>query len=150
MSVRPIPHGYHSVTPYLVLRGARRAVEFYVRTFGATEILVLDAPDGSVLHAEIRIGDSVVMLADEVPDEGHVGPQTRGGTTGSLLLYVEDVDACFARAIAGGAKAVSEVSDQFYGDRTGSLLDPFGHMWTIATHVVDVSPEEMQQRLTGA
>ena len=147
MSVSPIPGGYHTVTPYLVLRDAKAALDFYHRGFGATEVLRLDAADGGILHAEIRIGDSVVMLADEMPDQGYVGPQSRGGPTGSLLLYVPDVDTVFAHAVECGARSVSPVADQFYGDRTGTLEDPFGHMWTVATHIEDVSAEEMQQRL---
>jgi len=146
MTVPPQPPGYHSVTPYLALRGAARALDFYARAFGATEIMRI--PMGELIgHAEIRIGDSVVMLADEM--EGHAGPQTLGGTPVSLMIYTADVDAMFARAIAAGATAKRPVENQFYGDRTGVLVDPYGHVWSIATHVEDVSSEEIARRLAA-
>jgi len=146
MTVPPQPPGYHSVTPYLALRGAARALDFYARAFGATEIMRI--PMGELIgHAEIRIGDSVVMLADEM--EGHAGPQTLGGTPVSLMIYTDDVDAMFARAIAAGATAKRPVENQFYGDRTGVLVDPYGHVWSIATHVEDVSSEEIARRLAA-
>lgn len=146
MTISPQPPGYHSVTPYLALRGAARALDFYARAFGATEIMRI--PMGELIgHAEIRIGDSVVMLADEM--EGHAGPQTLGGTPVSLMIYTADVDAMFARAIAAGATVKRPVENQFYGDRTGVLVDPYGHVWSIATHVEDVSSEEIARRLAA-
>jgi PhnB protein len=144
--VKAIPEGYHSVTPYLMLRDAPRAIAFYQEAFGATELYRMPSPDGRIGHAEIQIGDSRIMLADEHPEMGFVGPQTRGGTTVSLMVYVENVDAVFARALKAGAKEQRPVADQFYGDRTGSLEDPFGHVWHIGTHIEDVSAEEMQRR----
>ena len=146
MPVKPIPDGYHSLTPYLIVNGAARAIDFYRRAFGAVELLRMEEPDGRVGHAELRIGDSTVMLADEYPEIGARTPQTIGGTPVSLVLYVEDVDATVARAVAAGAKLTRPVADQFYGDRTGGLTDPFGHVWYVATHVEDVSPEEMERR----
>ena len=146
MTVPPQPPGYHSVTPYLALRGAARALDFYARAFGATEIMRI--PMGELIgHAEIRIGDSVVMLADEM--EGHAGPQTLGGTPVSLMIYTDDVDAMFARAIAAGATVKRPVENQFYGDRTGVLVDPYGHVWSIATHIEDVSEDEIARRLAA-
>lgn len=143
---RKIPTGYHSVTPYLVVRGAAEAIAFYQRAFGAQEKLRLSSPDGKIGHAEIEIGDSRVMLADEHPDWGALGPLSIGGTPTSLMVYVEDVDAVFARAVAAGAKEVRPVQDQFYGDRSGFLEDPFGHRWSIATHIEDVPQAEVQRR----
>ena len=146
MTVPAQPPGYHSVTPYLAIRGAAQALDFYARAFGATETLRL--PMGELIgHAEIRIGDSIVMLADEM--EGHAGPQTLGGKTVSLMIYTDDVDAMFARAIAAGATAKRPVENQFYGDRTGVLVDPYGHVWSIATHVEDVPGEEIARRLAA-
>ena len=147
MSVSAIPEGYHSVTPYLIVDGAEEAIRFYERAFGATEVLRMPMPGGRIAHAEIRIGDSHVMLSDEWPDMGVLGPKSRGGPTASLLIYTEGVDAAFARAVEAGATVEREVQDQFYGDRTGTLIDPFGHRWTIATHVEDVTPEEMRRRM---
>jgi PhnB protein len=147
MPVHHIPEGYHSVTPYLVIDGAAEAIEFYKQAFGATEVLRMPGPGGKIGHAEIRIGDSHVMLADEHPEQGHRGPKAYGGSPVSLMIYVEDADARFRAAIAGGAKELRAVETQFYGDRSGQILDPFGHMWTIATHVEDVPPEEMEQRM---
>lgn len=146
MAVKPIPDGYHSVTPYLYVQGAAAALDFYKRAFGATELFRLDGPDGKVGHAEIRIGDSPVMLADEFPGMGFRGPKSLGGVGVSLLIYVDNVDARFEQAVAAGAKVLRPVKDQFYGDRSGTLEDPFGHVWTIATHKEDVSPEEMKRR----
>lgn len=144
---RPIPEGYHSVTPYLIVKGAAEAIDFYKRAFGAEEIArMLDPDGGRVVHAEIRIGDSVVMLADEFPEMNYLGPLSRGGPTSSLFLYVEDVDTAFARALAAGATLNRPVTDTFWGDRYGQLTDPFGHHWGLATHKEDVSPEEMQRR----
>jgi PhnB protein len=148
--VKPIPEGYHSATPYLIVKDAARAIEFYKRAFGATELLRMAAPGGKIGHAEIKIGDSPIMLADEVPDIGALSPETIGGTPVSILLYVEDVDAVFNQAIAAGAKVQRPVKDQFYGDRTGGVTDPFGHVWYVATHKEDVSPEEMRKRAAAA
>jgi PhnB protein len=146
MAVKPIPDGYHTVTPYLIVKGAAAAIEFYKKAFGATELMRMAGPGGCVMHAEVRIGDSLVMLADESPEMGARGPQTVGGSPVSLCLYVEDVDAVAGRATAAGAKVVRPVQDQFYGDRSGTFSDPFGHVWTIATHKEDVSHEEMKRR----
>jgi len=144
--VKPIPEGYHTATPYLIIKGAARAIEFYKKAFGATELMRMAQPDGRIGHAEIRIGNSPIMLADEVPEMGHRSPQSLGGSPVSILLYVEDVDALFSQAVAAGAKVERPVKDQFYGDRTGGVTDPFGHVWYIATHKEDVSPEEMKKR----
>jgi len=144
--VKPIPDGYHSVTPYLIVKGANAAIEFYKKAFDAVELLRIGAPDGKVGHAEIRIGDSVVMLADEHPEMGAKSPQTFGGTPVSILLYVEDVDAVVRQAVAAGAKIQRPIEDKFYGDRMGSLDDPFGHVWHVSTHTEDVSHEEMKKR----
>ena len=144
--VNPIPEGYHSVTPYLVVDDAKAAIDFYARAFGAEELFRL--PMGERIgHAEIRIRDSIIMLADEFPEMGHLGPNSRGGTTVSLMIYVEDVDSAFARAIEAGATEKRAVEDQFWGDRMGTLTDPFGHMWSLASHVEEVPPEEMQRRM---
>lgn len=146
MSVRAIPEGYHSVTPYLIVDGAEAAIRFYEQALGAKEVLRL--PMGDKLgHAEVKIGDSHVMLSDEWPDMGMLGPVSRGGTTASLMIYVEDVDAAFARALAAGAVQERPVEDQFYGDRSGTFIDPFGHRWTLSTHIEDVPEEEMQRRM---
>ena len=147
MAVKPIPDGYHSVTPYLIVGGAARALEFYQRVFGAVEKFRMEGPDGRVGHAEIQIGDSHLMLADEHPERNIRGPLSIGGNAMSLLLYVEDVDTQFQKAIEAGAQEKMPVQDQFYGDRSGTLTDPFGHVWTIATHKEDVSFEEMQRRI---
>jgi PhnB protein len=144
--VKPIPEGYHRVTPYLIVDGASAAIDFYKQIFGATELFRLAGPDGKLGHAELQIGDSRIMLADEFPAMGARGPRSMGGSPVKLLLYVEDVDALVARAVAAGAKLVRPVEDQFYGDRAGGLEDPFGHYWHVATHKEDVSPEEMEKR----
>ena len=144
--VKPIPEGYHSVTPYLYIQGAANALEFYKKVFGATEKFRMPMNDGRIGHAEIQIGDSVVMLADEYPEMGVRGPQSIGGTSASLMVYVEDVDAVAERFVAAGGKVQRPIKDQFYGDRSGTFEDPFGHVWTIGTHVEDVSPEEMERR----
>lgn len=144
-ATKSVPEGYHSITPYLIVKGAARAIDFYIKAFGATEIMRIPGPDGKVMHAELRIGDSVIMLADE--NGPHTSPETVGGTTVALMIYIEDVDGVFARGLSLGAKEMRAVQDQFYGDRSGNLIDPFGHVWTIATHVEDVSPEEMQRRM---
>ena len=148
--VRPIPEGYGTVTPYLIVNDAARAIEFYKQAFGARETFRMARPDGRVGHAEIKIGDSNVMLADEHPEIGARGPQSIGGSPVTFLLYVADVDAQVERAVKAGAKLVRPVADQFYGDRTGGVEDPFGHVWYIATHVEDVSPEELQRRAAAA
>jgi PhnB protein len=150
MPTKPIPDGYHSVTPYLVMRDAARAIDFYKRALGATETFRFDAPGGKIGHAEIKVGDSMIMLADEMPDMGYRGPQSLGGTAVSLMVYVEDVDSQFKRAIDAGAKVKQAVTDQFYGDRSGTLEDPFGHVWTIATHKEDVSQDELVKRAKTA
>jgi PhnB protein len=147
MAVKAIPDGYRSVTPYLIVKGADRAIDFYKKVFGAAQRMRMDGPNGTVGHAEIEIDDSTIMLADEFPDMGFRSPQSLGGTGVSLHLYVKDVDACFNRAVAAGAKALRPVQDQFYGDRSGTVEDPFGHVWTISTHKEDLSPEELQKRL---
>lgn len=145
--VEPIPAGYHSVTPYLMVRNAVKALAFYRDAFGAEEVMRFDGQGGKVAHAEIRIGDSHVMLADEQPEQGFVGPQTLGGAGISLMLYVADVDQTFAQALAAGATERRAVADQFYGDRVGTLVDPFGHVWSIATHREDVSLDEVRRRM---
>ena len=150
MAVKPIPDGYHAVTPYLIVAGAARAIDFYRSVFGATEQMRIEGPGGSIGHAELRIGDSVVMLADEVPALGHKGPKAYGGTAVSLMLYVTDVDATVKRALAAGSKELRAVQDQFYGDRSGTLEDPFGHCWTVSTHTEDVLPDEMSRRAEQA
>ena len=150
MSVKSIPEGYHSVTPYLIIGGAADAIEFYKNSFGATELFRFPAPGGKIGHAEIKIGDSPVMLADEHPDMGYKGPQSIGGSPVSLMIYVEDVDTVFNRAVEGGATVKEAVQDKFYGDRVGSLIDPFGHVWHVATHKEDLSIEEMQSRAKAA
>jgi PhnB protein len=150
MATQAIPEGYRTATPYLIVQGGADAIEFYKRAFGATEMLRMADPQGRVGHAEIRIGDSVIMLADEHPGMGYRGPRSLGGSSVSILLYLEDVDTVFDRAIKAGAKVLRPVANQFYGDRSGTLEDPFGHIWTIATHVEDVPPEELQRRAEAA
>ncbi len=146
MAVKPIPEGYHSVTPYLIIDGAAKAIEFYKKAFGASELFRFPAPGGRIGHAEIRIGDSPIMLADQHPEIGYKGPQALGGSPVSIMLYVDDVDTVFNRAVASGARVRDAVQDKFYGDRSGTLIDPFGHTWHIATHKEDVSMEEMERR----
>ena len=150
MAIKPIPDGYRTATPYLIVQGAAQAIEFYKRAFGASELLRMPDPQGRVAHAEIKIGDSVIMLADEHPAVGHRGPRSLGGSSVSILLYVADVDQVFERSVKAGAKAQRPVADQFYGDRAGTLEDPFGHVWTIATHIEDVPPEELERRAAAA
>ena len=149
MTVRAIPEGYNTVNPYLVVKNAAEAIDFYTRAFGAVERYRMPGPDGSILHAEIQIGDSVVMLADENPETGAVSPATLGGTPTSLLIYTEGVDAAYERAVEAGATATMPPSDMFWGDRYGRLIDPFGHDWGLATHVEDVPPEEMERRFAA-
>jgi len=146
MPVKPIPDGYHTITPYLCIKGAADAIEFYKRAFGATEIMRMAEPNGRVGHAEVRLGDSRVMLADEHPDMDFRSPGAIGGTPVHLHFYVQDVDAVIKQAVAAGAKLVRPVQDQFYGDRSGSVADPFGHMWHVATHKEDLSMEEIEKR----
>ena len=145
-NVKKIPDGYSAVTPYLTVKGAAQAIEFYKKAFGAEETFRMNTPDGKVAHAEIRIGGSVVMLHDENPDWKAFSPATIGDTASSLMLYVNDVDAVFKRALQAGASAVMEPADQFYGDRCGNIKDPFGHKWSIATHIEDVAPDELARR----
>ena len=146
MSIKPIPDGYHSITPYLTIHGAADAIEFFKRAFGAVEAFRLAAPNGTIGHAEIRIGDSTVMLSDPCEEGPMRSPQVLGGSSVGLHLYCEDVDALFARALEAGAKVVKPVQDQFYGDRTGTLEDPFGHIWFLATHKEDLTAEEIGWR----
>lgn len=145
--VNPIPEGYHSVTPYITCKDAKAAIDFYKRAFGAQEIYTMPGPGGhGVMHAEIMVGDSHVMLSDEFPGAGTKSPQSLGGTTCTLFLYVKDVDAAFEKAVAAGAQPSMPPANQFWGDRFGSVTDPFGHTWSMATHVEDVAPEDMQKR----
>ena len=144
--VKAIPEGYEGATPYLIIKGANTAIEFYKKAFGATEIMRIPAPGQKVGHAEIKIGNAIIMLADEDPEMNHKSPQSFGGTPVSMLVYVPDVDAFVKRAIAAGAKALTPVESKFYGDRSGSLEDPFGHHWHFATHVEDIPPDEMAKR----
>ncbi|HUC65874.1 MAG TPA: VOC family protein [Stellaceae bacterium] len=145
-AVKPIPEGYHSVTPYLIFSGASDAIAFYKKALGAQEILRMDAPGGRVGHAELQIGDSRIMLADEHPELHALSPKTIGGSPVTLHLYVENVDAAVERAIAAGATLVRPVADQFYGDRTGGIADPFGYRWFIATHKEDLTMDEIRRR----
>ena len=146
MAVKPIPEGYHSVTPYLIIKGAARAIDFYKKAFGATELMRMPQPDGRIAHAEIKIGDSRIMLADEYPEMNFRSPQAFGGTPVAISLYMQDVDRVVKKAIAGGAKVLRPVTDQFYGDRSGSLEDPFGHVWHVATHKEDIPMKELKKR----
>lgn len=151
MSVSHRPEGYHSVTPYLTVDGAAKAIDFYAAAFGAVEVLRMPMGDsGKIAHAEIRIGDSHVMLSEEWPDMNILAPTSRGGPTSSNLIYVEDVDAAYAKALAAGATAERPPENQFWGDRMGTLVDPFGHRWSLATHVEDVGEDEMQRRMAEA
>jgi len=149
MATKAIPDGYHTVTPYLIVNGAADAIDFYKRAFGATEIMRMPDPKGRIGHAEIRVGDSVIMMADQHHEMGYRDPRSLGGTAVSIVLYVDNVDTVFDRAIKAGAKSQRPVADQFYGDRMGTLEDPFGHVWTIGTHIEDVSPEEMKRRMAA-
>lgn len=152
MAAKPIPDGYHTATPYLIIKGAAKALDFYQKqkAFGATELMRFADPSGKIGHAEIKIGDSPIMLADEYPEMDYRSPESIGGTPVSIMLYVDNVDALFSRAITAGAKEKTPVKDQFYGDRSGTLVDPFGHVWTIATHKEDIAPDEMRKRAKEA
>src|SRR5262245_23865804 len=145
--VKPIPEGYHRVTPYLVVDGAAKAIDFYKKVFGATERMRMPAPEGKIGHAEIQVGDSIIMLADESREMDARAPKTVGGTPVPLVLYVEDVDRVVKEAVAAGAKVQRPVEDKCYGDRTGTIEDPFGHQWHVGTHSEDVTPEEMKRRM---
>ena len=146
MVAKSIPDGYHSVTPYLIVKGAAGAIGFYKAAFDAVELMRMASPDGRIGHAEIKIGDSVIMLADEHPEMGHRSPQSLGGAGVGLMVYVDKVDEVFKQAVASGAKELQPLKNQFYGDRSGTLQDPFGHQWTLATHIEDVAPDEMRRR----
>jgi len=147
MAVNPIPEGYPRVTPYLNIAGAADAIDFYGKILGATERMRMAGPDGKIGHAELDLGGSVIMLADENPEMGNKSPGTLGGTPVSLMVYVADVDATFEAAIAAGATEIQAVEDRFYGDRSGMFKDPWGHEWTVSSHVEDVAPEEMERRM---
>ena len=149
-NVKPIPEGYHSVTPYLIVKGAAKAIEFYKQAFGAKETFRMPQPDGKIGHAEIQIGDSRIMLADEFPERNFRGPESLGGTPVMIHLYIDDVDAVAKRAVTAGAKELRPVQNQFYGDRSGMFADPFGHQWNISTHVEDLSAEEVGKRAAAA
>jgi PhnB protein len=146
MATQPIPEGYHTVTPYLAVDDAAEAIEYYTKAFGAKERVRMETPDGKVGHAELEVGDSLVMLSDPFPQASTKPPNELGGTSVSVFMYVEDVDAVVKQAVDAGATVSMEVADQFWGDRFGSVKDPFGHLWSIATHVEDVPPEEMAER----
>ena len=146
MAVKAIPEGYHSVTPYLIVRDGAAAIEYYKKAFGAVELFRIPAPGGKVGHAEIKIGDSVIMLGDEHPSMGYNGPETIGGTPVSLMIYLEDVDSVFERAVNSGGTVKQAIEDKFYGDRSGTVVDPFGHIWHLSTHTEDVPAEEMERR----
>jgi len=144
-TIKPIPEGYHSVTPYIICKGAAEAIEFYKKAFGAVEIMRMSGPNGQIGHAEIKIGDSHIMLADEHPEIGAYSPQHYGGSPVSVLVYVENADETVNAAVAAGAKVRRPLKDEFYGDRAGTVVDPFGHQWYVHTHIKDVSPEELQK-----
>jgi PhnB protein len=150
MAAKPIPEGYHTVSPYLAVEDAARAIEYYTQAFGAREVVRMDAPGGKIGHAELEIGDSRIMLSDPFPQSSTRPPKELSGTSASVFMYVEDVDAVVKRAVDAGATVTMEVADQFWGDRFGSITDPFGHSWSIATHVEDVPPEEMAERAKKA
>lgn len=147
MAVKPVPKGYHTATPYLIVDGGALALDFYKKAFGAEEVMRMPGPGDKISHAEIQIGDSRLMLADEFPEMGARSPKAFGGTAVGICLYVRDVDTVFDQAVRAGATVERPVQNQFYGDRSGTVVDPFGHKWTIATHVEDVSPAEMARRM---
>ncbi|HEY3972818.1 MAG TPA: VOC family protein [Candidatus Sulfotelmatobacter sp.] len=150
MAVKPVPDGYHTVTPFLTVRDAVRAIDFYKHAFGAQERGVMKGPDGKVMHAELKIGDSIIMLSDEFPEFGSLSPLSSGGAGMGLHIYVDGVDAAFERAVKAGAQIEMAVQDQFWGDRYGKLKDPFGHKWSIATHTKDLSADEMKRGMDEA
>lgn len=150
MATKAIPDGYHTVTPYLIIKGAAEALDFYSRALGAQELFRMPLPDGRIAHAEMKIGDSPIMLADEMPEMGHRSPQTLGGAGVSIMVYLDDVDEVYARCLSMGATEMQPLKNQFYGDRSGTLIDPFGHVWTIATHIEDVPPDELERRAKEA
>jgi PhnB protein len=150
MAVQPVPDGYHTVSPYLAVEDAATAIDYYKKAFGATERVRMEAPDGKIGHAELEIGDSIVMLADPFPQASTKPPHELGGTSAGVFLYVEDVDAVVKRAVDAGATVTMEVADQFWGDRFGTVTDPFGHVWSVATHIEDVPPAEMAERAKAA
>ena len=150
MPVKPVPEGYHPITPHLLVRDAARAIEFYKQAFGAKDRGVMKGPDGKVMHAELQIGDSIVMLADEMPEFGSRSPQSIGGSPTGLHIYTDNVDAAFDRAVKAGAQVEMPVMEQFWGDRYGKLKDPFGHSWSVATHVKDLSAQEMKRGMDEA
>ena len=150
MAVQPVPDGYHTVSPYLAVEDAATAIDYYKKAFGATERVRMETPDGKIGHAELEIGDSIVMLADPFPQASTKPPHELGGTSAGVFLYVEDVDAVVKRAVEAGASVTMEVADQFWGDRFGTVTDPFGHVWSVATHVEDVPPAEMAERAKAA
>lgn len=149
-SVKPIPDGYRSITPYLFIKGAAQAIDFYKKVFGAKERMLMPGTNGRIGHAELEIGDSLIMLADEHPEVGALSPQTVGGSSNSLHLYVDNMDAVIEKAVSAGAKVTRPAKDEFYGDRIGTFTDPFGQIWSVATHIEDVSPEEMKNRMAKA
>jgi uncharacterized glyoxalase superfamily protein PhnB len=150
-ATRPIPEGFHTMAPHIIVRGAAQAIDYYKKAFGAEEVMRMPGPDGkTVMHAELKIGDSMLMVCDEFPDMGCKGPQSIGGTPVTLHLYVPDVDAAFQRAIKAGAQVTMPVTDMFWGDRYGKLKDPFGHEWSVATHKIDVTPEECAKAAASA
>jgi PhnB protein len=149
MSVKAIPDGYYSLTPYLVCKGAAKAIDFYTKVFGAQEMVRMPGPQGSIAHAEVKIGNSMLMLADENPERGHLSPESIGGSASSIMFYADDVDEVFNRAVAAGATVEMPPADMFWGDRMGNIVDPFGHKWAIATHKEDVSPAEMEKRMAA-
>ena len=148
-NVKPKPDGYSTVTPYLYIKGATAAIDYYKKVFGAQEIMRLEAPGGMIGHAELKIGDSIIMLGDENPQWGTKGPKTLGGSATGMHVYVDDVDSVIQGAVDAGAQLIRPVKDQFYGDRSGSVIDPFGHIWSISTHTEDVSKEEMDRRIAA-
>ena len=150
MAAQPIPEGYHTVTPYLAVEDAAKAIEYYEKAFGAKEVVRMTAPDGSIGHAELEVGDSHVMLSDPFPQASTKPPKELGGTSVSVHMYVDDADAVAKQAVDAGGTVLMEVADQFWGDRFGTIQDPFGHTWSIATHVEDVSPEEVAERAKAA
>jgi PhnB protein len=144
-NVKPIPEGYHTITPHLIVKNGAQAIEFYKKAFGAEELFRMNTPDGNVGHAQLKIGDSLFMLADEFPQMGALSPESIGGSPVSMYVYVEDVDTVFNQAVSAGATVVNPVMDMFYGDRWGHLKDPFGHFWSIATHKKDLTPDELKK-----